>query len=61
METRSKSGFIRDLIIKIFLILLFVFLITLIFPIPNLTPIYNRIFNDNVQTMKDAAENYFTK
>ena len=28
---------------------------------PNLTPIYNRIFNDNIQTMKDAAEDYFTK
>ena len=58
---RSRGSFIRDLVIKIFLILLFVFLITLLFPMPNLTPIYNRIFNDNVQTMKDAAEDYFTK
>ena len=61
MEERSRTGFIRDLVIKIFLILLFVFLITLLFPMPNLTPFYNRIFNDNVQTMKDAAEDYFTK
>ena len=61
MEKRSKTGFIRDLVIKIFLILLFIFLLTLIFPTPNLTPLYNRIFNDNIQTMKDAAENYFTK
>ena len=61
METRSNLSFIRDLIIKIFLILLFVFLLTLLFPMPKLTPFYNRIFNDNVQTMKDAAENYFTK
>ncbi len=61
METKGKSGIIRDLVIKIFLILLFVFLITLLFPMPNLTPFYNRIFNDNVQTMKDAAEDYFTK
>ena len=61
MEERRGTGFIRDLIIKIFLILLFVFLITLLFPMPNLTPFYNRIFNDNVQTMKDAAEDYFTK
>lgn len=58
---RTRGSFIRDLIIKIFLILLFVFLITLLFPMPNLTPFYNRIFNDNVQTMKDAAEDYFTK
>ena len=58
---RTRGSFIRDLIVKIFLILLFVFLITLLFPMPNLTPFYNRIFNDNVQTMKDAAEDYFTK
>ena len=61
MERENKIIFIRDLVIKIFLILLFVFLLTLIFPTPNLTPLYNRIFNDNIQTMKDAAENYFTK
>lgn len=61
METRSRLSFIRDLIIKIFLVLLFVFLLTLLFPMPKLTPFYNRIFNDNVQTMKDAAESYFTK
>ncbi|MBQ9024251.1 MAG: hypothetical protein IJ105_03405 [Bacilli bacterium] len=58
---KTRGSFIRDLIIKIFLILLFVFLITLLFPMPNLTPFYNRIFNDNVQTMKEAAEDYFTK
>ena len=61
MQEKSRTGFIRDIIIKIFLILLFVFLITLLFPMPNLTPFYNRIFNDNIQTMKDAAEDYFTK
>ena len=61
MEEKSTLSFVRDLIIKIFLILLFIFLLTLIFPMPNLTPLYNRIFNDNIQTMKDAAENYFTK
>ena len=57
---RTRSHFIRDLIVKILLILLFVFLITLLFPMPNLTPFYNRIFNDNIQIMKDAAEDYFT-
>ncbi|MBP3635262.1 MAG: hypothetical protein J6J17_02220 [Bacilli bacterium] len=61
MEEKSKSGFIRDIVIKVFLILLFVFLITLLFPMPNLTPFYDAVFNNNIQTMKDAAENYFTK
>ncbi len=61
MEKSNKSGFIRDIVIKVFLILLFVFLITLLFPMPNLTPFYDAVFNNNVQTMKDAAEKYFTK
>ncbi len=61
MEKTGKSSFIRDIVIKVFLILLFVLLITLLFPMPNLTPFYDAVFNNNVQTMKDAAENYFTK
>ena len=61
MEKSNKSGFVRDIVIKVFLILLFVFLITLLFPMPNLKPFYNAVFNNNVQTMKDAAEKYFTK
>jgi hypothetical protein len=60
MENR-RSFFIRDLIVRVLLIVLFIFLLMFLFPMPNLTPIYNRIFNDNVQTMKEAAEDYFTK
>lgn len=61
MEERRKSSFIRDIVIKVFLILLFVLLIILLFPMPNLTSFYDAVFNNNVQTMKDAAEDYFTK
>lgn len=61
MEETRKSGVIRDLIIKIFLILLFVFLITILFPMPNLTAFYDSVFNNNVQSMKEAANSYFTK
>ena len=61
MEENRKSTVIRDLIIKIFLILLFVFLITILFPMPNLTAFYDSVFNNNVQSMKDAADSYFTK
>ena len=61
MEETRKSTVIRDLIIKIFLILLFVFLITILFPMPNLTAFYDSVFNNNVQSMKDAADSYFTK
>ena len=61
MEETRKSTVIRDLIIKIILILLFVFLITILFPMPNLTAFYDSVFNNNVQSMKDAADSYFTK
>ena len=48
MEETRKSTVIRDLIIKIFLILLFVFLITILFPMPNLTAFYDSVFNENI-------------
>ena len=58
MERRST--FIRDLLVKILLIALFLFLLMYLFPMPNLTPFYSAIFNNNIQTMKDAAEDYYT-
>lgn len=61
MELESrKSYFIRDLIVRILLIVLFIFLLMFLFPMPNLNPFYDAIFNDNVQTMKDAAEKWYT-
>lgn len=58
---RKNSNFIRDILVKIVLIVLFVFLLTFLFPMPNLTTFYDSVFNNNVQTMKDAAEDWFTK
>ena len=61
MEFESrKSYFIRDLIVRVLLIVLFIFLLMFLFPMPNLTPFYDAIFNNNVQTMKDAAEKWYT-
>ena len=57
----KNSSFIRDLLVKVLLIVIFIFLLMYLFPMPNLSPFYSSIFNDNVQTMKDAAEDYFTK
>lgn len=56
----KRSTFIRDLLVKILLIALFLFLLMYLFPMPNLTPFYSAIFNNNIQTMKDAAEDYYT-
>ena len=55
-----KSTFIRDLVVRVLLIVLFIFLLMFLFPMPNLTPFYDSIFNNNVQSMKDAAEKWYT-
>lgn len=60
-EYEEKKGFpIRDFLIKLVLIIVFVLLLMWLLPIPNMKGINNTIFNANVQTMKDAAINYFT-
>lgn len=60
-EYEEKRGFpIRDFLIKLVLIIVFVLLLFWLLPIPNMKGINNTIFNANVQTMKDAAINYFT-
>lgn len=50
----------KGLILKLILILLFVLLIIWIFPMPKLDTFYNKVYNDNLNTMKEASENYFT-
>ncbi len=49
-----------DLIIKIILVVLFVLLICWLFPMPKLDTFYDQVFNNNIQTMKEAARNYYT-
>ena len=52
----KNTGFIRDLLVKLLLLVIFVFLLMKLFPMPNLTVFYDKIFNENIQTMKDAAK-----
>lgn len=60
-EYEEKKGFpFRDFLLKLVLIIVFVLLLLWLLPIPNMKGINNTIFNANVQTMKDAAINYFT-
>ena len=56
---RNESYFIRDLIVKILLVLLVVFLLMWLLPIPNMEPLYDKVFSQNVSTMTDAAKSYF--
>ena len=59
-ESNEKSYFFRNLIVKILLVLLFVFLLMWLFPMPNLSPFYDKIFTENMSNMTDAAKAYFT-
>ena len=49
-----------DIIVKIVLIILFILLLLWIIPNPQIDTFYDRVFNENIQTMKEAARNYYT-
>ena len=56
---------LRDVILQISFVVLFVFLLLWLFPTRNyvekvVKPIDQTIFNENVKTMSEAAKNYFT-
>ena len=59
-QKSSNSNFIRDLLVKLLLIVIFVFLLMKLLPIPDLTAFKDSVFNNNVNSMKDAAKSYFT-
>ena len=59
MEER-RGITIKDLLIRLILIIIFIFLLIWLFPMPNLKPLNNQIFADNVARMKDVAKSYYT-
>ena len=54
-----KANFNQGILLKATLVVLF-FLLMWLLPRPNLDPLYNRIFNENILEMKEAAKGYFT-
>ncbi len=57
----EKRGLtIKDLLIRLILIIIFIFLLIWLFPMPDLKPLNNQIFLDNLGRMKDAAKSYYT-
>ena len=56
----KNSNFIRDLLVKLLLIVIFVFLLMKLIPMPNLTAFYDSVFSNNLNTMKEAAKSYYT-
>ena len=60
---------IKDVVLQVILVVLFVFLLLWLFPTKSyvdnkidskLTPFYNQIFTTNINNMKEAAISYFT-
>ena len=57
----ERRGFtIKSLLVRLILIIIFIFLLIWLFPMPNLKPLNNQIFADNVDRMKDVAKSYYT-
>jgi len=59
-DEERRSFPLRDFILKLILIVIFVLLLVWLLPIPNLDGLNNKIFSANVGEMKDAAITYFT-
>lgn len=62
---RKDSFSIKDIVLQILFVVLFVFILMYLFPSKQfvkdaLTPLYDRIFNENILMMKDSAKSYYT-
>ena len=49
----------KGLILKLIAVVLIILVIIWLFPMPKLDTFYNRIYNENLNTMKEVAEKYF--
>ena len=71
MYEENKTGsIIKDVLLQIILVVIFVFLLLWLFPTKGyvdnkleegLDPLYQELFNDHLQSMKEAAQSYYTK
>ena len=63
MYSNEKKGFsILDIIVKMILFGLFIFILVWLFnkKVPNMAPFYSNVFRENIKYMQEAAESYFT-
>ena len=56
----SKGFIIKDLLVRLILIIVFIFLLIWLFPMPDLKPLNSQIFSDNLDRMKAVARTYYT-
>lgn len=72
-EERKDRSSIKGVIVQILLMVMFIFILIWLFPtksdldklktpesVSSLEPLYDRIFNENIIAMKDAAKSYYT-
>lgn len=62
-EKPRRGGLLKEFIMKLILIIIFVLLLLWLVPWPNMdeiNPLKDQIFNANIQTMKEAGISYFT-
>ena len=50
----------KDILIKFIMLVLFVIILLLLFPKADLDVFYDTVYSNNVNTMKEAARNYYT-
>ncbi|MGN1338564.1 MAG: hypothetical protein ACI4WW_08850 [Candidatus Coprovivens sp.] len=50
----------KDIAIKIVMLAVFLFLLIWLFPKADLDVLYDKVYNDNITTMKEAARSYYT-
>lgn len=66
MYNERKDNFsIKDVVLQILFVILFIFILMWLFPSKSflkdsLEPLYDRIFNENILNMKEAAKGYYT-
>ena len=49
----------KDIIIKVILLVLFILLLIWLFPKPDMEVLYNNVYSNNINAMKEAAEKYY--
>ena len=60
-KKNNRGNLLVDLLLKALLIIVFIFVLVWLFPTKNsLNPLYQEVFRNNINSMKDAATTYFT-
>jgi hypothetical protein len=57
----ENNYFLRNLVVKIFVVLLFVFLLMWLLPMPSVEPLIDKIFTQNINSMTNVAKSYYTE